>query len=514
MSGDQLLGSVIEATSWAKISTMSLPSFMDLTTILVFTVVLLVLLFVMATPATTIPGPYAWPLIGNLFQFIRMGTKRHVKILSLREKYGDIFRMYIGPYLVVFVCGYENIQDAFVKHAAQFSNRPNWLPDIRNRFATGGPGLVWSNGERWKKIRRFALQSMRDFGVGKKSLEEVIQDEAKTLSDTFTAKENEAISDVKRMMTKSISNVIHHVVFGFRYSHDDEKFQSLVESLDLIFKGPGPIVASLPGICQIGLGSRSRDRVKAQKLLLEYTKHQIAEHEKTFDENNLRDFVDLYIQSCKEDGEKNTQANHLFRIIIELFAAGTETTGTSLDWAFLYMIIHPEIQQKCFEEIKQVVGADREVRFSDKPHLPYVEATLQEVLRIGNIASSSVPHTATENVQIAGQLIPKDAIVMAVLPSSHLDASNFSQPYQFRPERFIDDTTGKVCRDDHLIPFSMGPRICPGESLAKTEMFLVFSNLIQKFQFSKVSEGDVFDLEGFTGITTYASPYRLKVKLR
>ena len=57
---------------------------------------------------------------------------------------------------------------------------------------------------------------MRDFGVGKKSLEEVIQDEAKTLSDTFTAKENEAISDVKRMMTKSISNVIHHVVFGFR----------------------------------------------------------------------------------------------------------------------------------------------------------------------------------------------------------------------------------------------------------------------------------------------------------
>ena len=57
-------------------------------------------------------------------------------------------------------------------------------------------------------------------------------------------------------------------------------------------------------------GSRSRDRVKAQKLLLEYTKHQIAEHEETFDENNLRDFVDLYIQSCKEDGEKNTQGTY------------------------------------------------------------------------------------------------------------------------------------------------------------------------------------------------------------
>lgn len=60
----------------------------------------------------------------------------------------------------------------------------------------------------------------------------------------------------------------------------------------------------------------------------------------------------------------------------------------------------------------------------------------------------------------------------------------------------------------------LGPRICPGESLAKTEMFLVFSNLVQKFRFCKVSETDEFDLEGFTGITTFACPYRLKVEIR
>lgn len=77
-------------------------------------------------------------------------------------------------------------------------------------------GLVWANGEHWKKVRRFALHSMRDLGVGKKSIEEVIQDEAKTLTNIFSSKENQPITDVKRMMTTSISNVIHHVVFGFR----------------------------------------------------------------------------------------------------------------------------------------------------------------------------------------------------------------------------------------------------------------------------------------------------------
>lgn len=77
-------------------------------------------------------------------------------------------------------------------------------------------GLVWANGEHWRKVRRFALHSMRDLGVGKKSIEEVIQDEAKTLTNIFASKENQPITDVKRIMTTSISNVIHHVVFGFR----------------------------------------------------------------------------------------------------------------------------------------------------------------------------------------------------------------------------------------------------------------------------------------------------------
>lgn len=71
-------------------------------------------------------------------------------------------------------------------------------------------------------------------------------------------------------------------------------------------------------------------------------------------------------------------------------------------------------------------------------------------------ASSSVPHTATEDVEIAGHRIPKDSIVLGFLSTSHLDAKNFCQPREFRPERFIDDVTGKVCKKDQLIPFSTG----------------------------------------------------------
>ena len=75
---------------------------------------------------------------------------------------------------------------------------------------------MWGNGEEWRRQRRFALQMMKNFGVGKKSHEKIILDEAKMLCEEFATREGQPIDDVKAMMTITISNVIHHVTFGFR----------------------------------------------------------------------------------------------------------------------------------------------------------------------------------------------------------------------------------------------------------------------------------------------------------
>lgn len=492
-------------------------SFIDLTTALVFIAVFLFVSHWISTPRDQIPGPFALPFIGNLPMFFGMRQRLHIELLKLKEKYGDVFRVYVGPYKLIIISGYDNIHQAFVKHGLNFSHRPNWLPDVKSRAEIYGYGIVWGDGDEWRRLRRFALQSMRDFGVGKKSLEEIILEEAKLLVEEFAAREGQPINDVKRMMTSSISNVIHHVTFGFRYPHDDETFLRVIKLFDEVFKGPGPLVASLPKWCQIGrLKSSIKRSREAIEFLTEYVAEQIADHEKTYDGNNIRDFIDLYIQAQRAEAKDNGKqtVHHLFRVILDLFSAGTETTATSLDWALLYMIEKPEIQQKCFNQIVKVVGLGREVRLSDRKALPYVEATLLEVQRISNIASMSLPHMTNEDVQIAGYCIPKHTIVMGFLTTSHLDPKYFPEPRQFRPERFIDDVTGTITQHDQFIPFSLGPRACPGESLAKTEMFLVFSNLIQKFRFSKVSVDDVLDFSGITGITTCASPYRLKMESR
>ena len=73
-------------------------------------------------------------------------------------------------------------------------------------------------------------------------------------------------------------------------------------------------------------------------------------------------------------------------------AAGPETTATAIRWALVFFLHHPEVQDKCYDEIQRVVGTERAPSMRDKPEMTYMDATIMEVLRRGNIAPNAVPH--------------------------------------------------------------------------------------------------------------------------
>jgi len=127
--------------------------------------------------------------------------------------------------------------------------------------------------------------------------------------------------------------------------------------------------------------------------------------------------------------------------------------------------------------------------------MPYTEATLMEVHRIASIVPLSLFHKTSKDTTLGGYFIPKGSSIMPHLWNVHYDPEYFPEPEVFKPERFLTDDR-KVKRCDQLIPFSIGKRQCIGESLARMELFLYFTSMLQRFSFESVEGEDLdFDCE-------------------
>lgn len=123
--------------------------------------------------------------------------------------------------------------------------------------------------------------------------------------------------------------------------------------------------------------------------------------------------------------------------------------------------------KKCQEEIDSVVGSNQLPKINDRLNLKYTEAVISEIQRISNVAPLGIAHRAMETTKFKGYIIPKNTIVIPSLYSVHMDEQYWKDPFEFRPERFLD-SNGDLVHHENFIPFGMGKRRCMGENLAKS----------------------------------------------
>lgn len=183
--------------------------------------------------------------------------------------------------------------------------------------------------------------------------------------------------------------------------------------------------------------------------------------------------------------------------------AGADTTTHSVQWAMTELLRHPEIMSKAKEELRTVIGENKQVEESDIGKLPYLRAVLKETFRYHPAGPFLVPHKAAADVEINGYMVPKDAHILINIWAMGRDSSIWSNPESFEPERFLD---GKIDYKGHnfeLIPFGSGRRICPGMPLAHPMVHLMVASLIHNFDWKlepgmKPQEVDVSETFGLT----------------
>ncbi|XP_070588569.1 cytochrome P450 2K6-like isoform X2 [Erythrolamprus reginae] len=398
------------------------------------------------------PGPKTIPILGNLHM---MDLKRPYRtMIKLSKKYGPIFRLRLGFQEMVVLTGYETVKEALVNQADAFAERAS-TPFFKE-FAKGF-GIIFSHGENWKAMRRFTLSTLRDYGMGRKTIEDKIIEECSVLTKTIKTYAGKPF-EIQTVTTAAVSNIIVSILLGKRYEYEDATFLRLLKIISENIRLSGtpnialynmfPILGFLLGSHKKVINNRNEFQDFMQTTFIEYLKN--------LDENDQRSFIDSFLIRQREENKKMTNGyfhnENLKAVVGNLFGAGTETTGGTLSWAILLMMKYPEIQSKVQEEIASEIGI-RQPTIEDRTKMPYTDAVIHEVQRFADIVPTNLPHATTMDITFKGFFIPKGMQIIPLLSSVLHDESQWEKPYQFYPEHFLD-SEGKFVKRDAFMPFS------------------------------------------------------------
>ncbi|XP_014376321.1 cytochrome P450 2K6-like isoform X2 [Alligator sinensis] len=454
------------------------------------------------------PGPRPLPIIGNLHI---IDLKRPYRtLLKLSETYGPIFSIQMGFTKMVVLSDYETVKEALVNQADAFAERPK-VPVFED--FSNGYGITFSHGENWKVMRRFTLTTLRDFGMGKRAIEDQIVEECEHLIKSLESQKGKPFEPTITM-NAAVANIIISILLGERFDYEDPRFIRLLhlihENARLLGLPSVQIYNLFPALGFLLKGHktvlRNRDELHA------FIKVVFIERFKKLDKNDQRSFIDAFLvrqQEEKSDTNVYFHNDNLKSLVSNLFAAGMETTYTTLRWGILLMMKYPEIQQKVQDEIMTVLGSNPP-RIKHRTKMPYTDAVVHEIQRTANILPLSAPHMTTVDVTLKGYFIAKGTYIIPFLGSVLKDKSQWEKPDTFYPEHFLD-SEGKFVKKEAFLPFSAGRRICAGETLAKMELFLFFTSLLQRFTFQPalgLSTSDL-DLTPAAGLRRAPMPHEI-----
>ncbi|XP_047408521.1 cytochrome P450 2C18-like [Sciurus carolinensis] len=455
------------------------------------------------------PGPMPLPILGNILQLDSRNIPQ--SLTNFSKVYGPVFTLYLGMRPTVVLHGYEAVKEALIDHGEVFSGRGSF--PIGDKISKGF-GVTFSNGNRWRVMRRFSVMTLRNFGMGKRSIEDRIQEEAHCLVEELR-KTKSSPCDPTFLLECAPCNVICSVIFHNRFDYKDQHFLNLLQKINenlKILSSPWiQVCNNFPALIDYFPGSH-RKIFKNDADMKQCYLEKIKEHQESLDINNPRDFIDCFLIKMEEEkGNPQTEFNFeaLVNLVNDLFIAGTETTSTTLRYGLLLLLKHPEVTAKVHEEIDRVIGRHRRPCMQDKSSMPHTEAVLHEIQRYIDLLPTSLPHAVTCDIKFRNYFIPKGTTIITSLTSVLHDSKEFPNPEKFDPGHFLDKS-GKFKKSDYFMPFSTGKRICAGEGLVRMELFLFLTTILQNFHLKSVI--DTKDLDAtpiFNGFFSVPPTYKI-----
>ncbi|XP_050695438.1 cytochrome P450 2L1-like isoform X1 [Eriocheir sinensis] len=430
------------------------------------------------------PGRWGLPLVG----YIPLTRKSlEDQLQDLWKQHGDIFLWRMGTQPMVFLNDYKLVKEAFSR--PDFTDRPDW--ETVKVFEDPVGGVASSSGLLWHNNRRFSLRQLRDLGMGKSKLVEAIQHHALQFRKSI-AKQAGKVAPIPYDLRVAVINVIWQMVASKQFDVEDLKGKTFVKLMDdffiessrLAFKDFFPWLEYVMPTFLFRILIKHADMMVIKETFFTYFYEEIEHHRATLDPDNPRDLIDGYLlemEERKDDPETTCSDGDLAFVLFDLFLAGSDTTIHTFTWISGYLASYPNVQRKLHAEIDAVLPKGVLATLADKPKMPYLEAVVNEVMRMISLVKFGVQHAANRNTELGGYTIPKGTILNTSVFIIHSDSRYWDQPEKFMPERWLDEAGKFVSKKEGFLPFGVGKHSCIGENLSRVELFIFLTIIYQSF---------------------------------
>nr|AMO03310.1 geraniol 10-hydroxylase 1 [Primula forbesii] len=459
------------------------------------------------------PGPWPLPLIGNL---LKLGDQPHKSLTKLAKIHGPIIALKLGQVTTIVISSSIIAKEALQKQDLAFSSRS--VPNALHAHDHYRYSIVWLPvSDRWRSLRKIfnSVISANNRLDSNQYLRRKKVDELLVYASKCCEK-GEAV-DVGRAAFTTSLNILSNTVFSLDLADPSE--ESSRQFKDLIWNimeeaGKPNAVDYFPILSKVDLqGIRRRMTVHFGKVLELFGTliDERLESRRSHKINGENDVLDALL-NISEGNNEEIDRTHIERLFVDLFAAGTDTTSSTIEWAMAEVLHDPNILEKAKMELEKTIGKGKKVEESDVARLPYLQAIMKETMRKHPPVPFLIPRKVDTDVEISGYKIPKGSQVLVNVWAIGRDPSLWDSPTLFKPERFLGSEIDVKGRDFELIPFGAGRRICPGLALAVRIVPVVVGSLLNSFDWK--FEGGILpkelDMDEKFGITLQrANPLRV-----
>nr|CAD1834341.1 unnamed protein product [Ananas comosus var. bracteatus] len=219
------------------------------------------------------------------------------------------------------------------------------------------------------------------------------------------------------------------------------------------------------------------------------------------------DLVDVLLSINDKDenvGIALTRSN-IKALLLDMFAAGTDTTFITIDWIMAELIKHPKVMERAQEEIRRVVGSSPNVEEELVEGMYYLKDVIKETLRLHAPIPLLVPRETIEDTQLEGFDIPAKTRVIINAWAIGRDPKLWERAEEFWPERFTNSPIDFRGQYFEFIPFGSGRRGCPGINFAVSVIELVLANFLYHFDW-ELPHGmkrELLDMSESSGLTAH-----------